>query len=120
MPLFLSMLADIIMLEAPESINLYFTLYHLEISLIISPNATSLNTNICIYGMNNVIQKELHTLDLAFNYTLDEKWTLSAKADNILNSVTRFTQQINDTGNNIEVERFKTGTGVQIGIHYKF
>lgn len=73
-----------------------------------------------IYGMNNIMQKELHTLNFAFNYNINKSWNLNAKCNNMLNSDTVFTQEMTNTEKVIEVERIKKGVSMSLGFSYKF
>ncbi len=73
-----------------------------------------------IYGMGNVIQKPLSTIDLVCAYRFNSHWSLSLQVRDLLNSVTRFEQEIKNTGKVIEVQRYSSGIGVKLGISYDF
>lgn len=72
-----------------------------------------------IYGVGNVIQKPLHTLDFVGHWDLNKHWSLKLKMNDLLNSTIRFTQEIPSTGAVVEVERYQPGTGMEIGISFK-
>ncbi|MGL5681488.1 MAG: carboxypeptidase-like regulatory domain-containing protein [Marinifilaceae bacterium] len=73
-----------------------------------------------IYGMSNIIQQERHLLDFVWNYTINDNWSIKAQCKNILNTKTIFTQEIGDTKDKVQVEHFKQGVGVQLGVSCKF
>ncbi len=73
-----------------------------------------------IFGMSNIMQKELHTLDFVCNYNINKNIALRAQVKNMLNSTNKFTQELKETGENIVVEHFKTGVEFQIGASYNF
>lgn len=73
-----------------------------------------------IYGMNNVIQKDFHTLNYNLNYAIDKNWNVGVQLKNILNSDIKFTQKMDNSEEKIEVERIRNGISMSIGCNYKF
>ncbi|MFA6676969.1 MAG: TonB-dependent receptor [Bacteroidales bacterium] len=73
-----------------------------------------------VYGRNNVIQESLNSLDFNAEYTLNQHWNANLKCVNILNSKYKFTQENAKTNIDELIEEFKIGTGIKIGISYKF
>lgn len=74
--------------------------------------------NVGIYGLGNVIQKALNTLDFTFIYDITNNWSVKMKVNNLLNSDIIFTQQIKDSQEVFEVERYKPGLGGSISISF--
>lgn len=73
-----------------------------------------------IYGMGNVMQAPLHTLDFSGSYTFDNHWSISLQAENLLGSTMRFTQDVKSTGKTIQVQYYKIGTEIKLGATYNF
>ncbi len=73
-----------------------------------------------IYGMSNIVQLPMHSLDFVWGYNIDKNWILKAQVKNILNCAVSFTQEVKTTGQKVEVERFKRGVDMEIGFSYKF
>ena len=51
-----------------------------------------------IYGMGNIMQQPLHTLDFVSSYQAGNRWNLRLSVKNILDSKVLFTQQVKTTG----------------------
>lgn len=73
-----------------------------------------------IYGMGNVMQKPLHTLDFSTIYKMNNHWSLSLQATNLLGSTMRFTQEVKEMAKSIEVQRYNIGTEIKVGATFKF
>jgi hypothetical protein len=73
-----------------------------------------------IYGMGNVMQKPLHTLDFVGIYNTGNRWNIKVSAGNILDSRIRFIQEVKTTGEFVTVESYKPGISFQIGFSYTF
>ncbi len=71
-----------------------------------------------IAGLGDVIQQTVHTLNFNASYALKKHFSLTAKGINLLNRPIVFLQETN-AGQKLEVEKFRTGIGVEIGISYK-
>ena len=73
-----------------------------------------------INGLGNVEEQTRHTLDFNANYALSDRVALKLQAKNLLSSTVRFKQTVVGTGEETEVERYKTQAGFEIGVSYKF
>lgn len=72
-----------------------------------------------IYGLGDVVQKAVHTLDFVGSYDFNNHWSVKAQLKDLLNTTVRFEQEIPSTGIKKEVEAYKAGMSVQIGVTYK-
>lgn len=73
-----------------------------------------------IYGMGDIKQRTLHTLDFVAGYTVNKHLSFKLQVKDLLNSTVRFEQDIPDTGEKVEVESFRPGTNAEIGVTYTF
>lgn len=73
-----------------------------------------------IFGLGNIEQEPLHTLDFTGSYRINRHFNVKIKLRDILNSAIRFKQDVPDTGEKIAVESFKPGTSAEIGLSYQF
>ncbi len=73
-----------------------------------------------IYGMGNVMQKPLHTLDFVGIYNYADLWNIKVSAGNVLDSRVRYIQEVKTTGEFLTVESYKPGISFQIGFSYTF
>lgn len=73
-----------------------------------------------INGVNNVIEKEFHSLDFVAGYSLNKSIKLKFQAKNIINQKQKFTQEITDTGKDETVEYYKKGMSLGIGFSLNF
>ena len=71
-----------------------------------------------IMGLGDVKQMPVHTLDFNGTYNFNGNLSLKFAFKNLLDSTIRFTQDIPDAGRTVEVERWKVGTGFEIGISW--
>ena len=71
-----------------------------------------------IYGMGNIMQQPLHTLDFVGSYQAGDRWNLRLSVKNILDSRVLFTQQVKTTGEVVTVESYRAGVSFQIGFTY--
>ena len=71
-----------------------------------------------IMGLGDVKQMPVHTLDFNGTYNFNGNLSLRFAFKNLLDSTIRFTQDIPDAGRTVEVERWKVGTGFEIGISW--
>lgn len=72
-----------------------------------------------IYGMSNVIQQPLNTLNFTGSLELGSGFTITAKANNLTNSDVKFTQKIKESGRKVVTEQFRQGVGFEIGMSFK-
>lgn len=73
-----------------------------------------------IYGLGDVKQQTVHTLDFVGSYEFNRRVGVKIQAKNLLNQSIRYVQNVHTKGIEQEVEAFKTGVSTQIGITYKF
>ena len=71
-----------------------------------------------IQGIGDVKQQALHTLDFNANMRFNTHWSVKFQVKNLLNSDVIFRQEIPQRGITEEVERFKEGVGVSVGVTY--
>lgn len=72
-----------------------------------------------IYGMSNVIQQPLNTVNFTGSIELGKGFTVTAKGTNLLDSNIKFTQKIKESGKKVVTEQFKQGVGFEIGMNFK-
>lgn len=72
-----------------------------------------------IYGMGNVVQKTVHSLDFVTNLEVNNHWTFKIKLNNLLNSKILYVQTIQSTQKVVEVEKYKSGMGISLNVSYK-
>lgn len=73
-----------------------------------------------IYGMGNIMQQPLHTLDLVAVYNSGKKWSIRISAENMLDSDYVFTQEIKTTREIKTVESFRPGVSFKVAFSYTF
>lgn len=73
-----------------------------------------------IYGLGDVKQDALHTLDFVATYQINEHFSVKAEVKDLLNSTIRFKQDVPEAGKKVTVESFQPGTGAEIGFSYRF
>lgn len=73
-----------------------------------------------IYGLGNVMQKTLHSLNFVTTLACNKHWEFKTKINNLLNHTVVFTQQIKTTAETKVVESYKPGLSFTLSINYKF
>ena len=73
-----------------------------------------------ISGLGDVKQQPVHTLDFVAGYQVNERFNLKLQMKDILNRDVVFVQDVPNANTKMEVERFKRGTGFEIGASYNF
>lgn len=73
-----------------------------------------------ISGLGDITQRPVHTLDMAASYRFCERTELKLQLTDLLNRPLIFEQDVPQTGRSIEVERYRTGMGFELGIALKF
>ena len=73
-----------------------------------------------ISGLGDITQRPVHTLDMAASYRFGERTELKLQLTDLLNRPLIFEQDVPQTGRSIEVERYHTGMGFELGIALKF
>ena len=72
-----------------------------------------------VSGLGDITQRPVHTLNLVAGYQINDRVNISLKASDLLNNDIVFEQDVPLTGELIEVERFKKGMKIEIGISYQ-
>ena len=73
-----------------------------------------------IYGTGNIEQQAVHRLDFVAGYTVNKHLGIKLQVKDLLNTTLRFKQELPETGKEVEVESFRPGTTMEIGISYQF
>lgn len=73
-----------------------------------------------IDGLNNVIQDDVHTVNLACSYKFASSWALKLNVGNVLDSKIKFHQEVMSTGENVLVESYSPGVDVSLGASFNF
>lgn len=73
-----------------------------------------------ISGLGDVKQRPVHTLNLSAGYQFNRRVELKLLLTDLLNRAMVFDQEVPQTGNTVEVERYRTGAGFEIGLGLKF
>ena len=73
-----------------------------------------------IAGLGDVKQQAVHTLNFNASYSFSKRFSIKLQLDDLLNRTVVFKQEVPSTGQTIEVERYKRGTGIEIGASYNF
>lgn len=69
--------------------------------------------------LGDIKQQTLHTLNFSAGYDINKHFSLKLQVNDLLNRDIIFKQEVPATGKEVEVERYKKGTGFEIGISYK-
>ncbi|WP_018668763.1 TonB-dependent receptor [Bacteroides gallinarum] len=69
--------------------------------------------------LGDIKQQTLHTLNFSAGYDINKHFSLKLQVNDLLNRDIIFKQEVPATGQEVEVERYKKGTGFEIGISYK-
>jgi len=73
-----------------------------------------------ILGLGDEKQMPFHSLDFNASLKIKGKLNFSLGLKNILNSSVRFVQEIPNAGRTVEVEGWKLGRGISMGVSYDF
>ena len=73
-----------------------------------------------IYELGDNKQLTLHTLDFVGSYSFHKNWNVSLSVKDLLNSKVRFRQDVPQIDDKMDVEQYRPGTNIGIGISYKF
>ena len=72
-----------------------------------------------VSNLGDVKQQTLHTLGFSASYDLNKHFSLKLQINDLLNRDIVYKQDVPDTGEKVEVERYKKGTNFEIGFSYK-
>lgn len=70
-------------------------------------------------GLGDIMQMPFHSLDFNASWSFDAHFTLSLSFENMLNSASRFTQEIPQTGEKADIEGWRYGPGFNVGLKWK-
>lgn len=73
-----------------------------------------------IFGLGDIKQETLHTLDLVGSYQFDKHFTVKCQVKDLLNSTVKYNQKIGGTGEKVMVQSYRPGTNAEIGVTYTF
>lgn len=70
--------------------------------------------------LGDIDQMAVHTLNFNASYNFSRHFSAKLQVTDLLNRAVVFKQEVPKTGEYIEVERFKEGTGFEVGVSYNF
>lgn len=73
-----------------------------------------------ISGLGDVTQRPVHTLNFSAAYRFSARAELKMQLTDLLNRALVFEQEVPQTNRTVEVERYRRGTGFEIGLNLKF
>ncbi|HIZ85027.1 MAG TPA: TonB-dependent receptor [Candidatus Coprenecus stercoravium] len=73
-----------------------------------------------IYGLGNIMQAPIHTLDANITYQINRLWSVELSLTNLLDSEFRFTQNVPDLGEDMLTESYRLGRGIGVGVKFDF
>lgn len=73
-----------------------------------------------ISGLGDVTQRPVHTLNFSAAYRFSARAELKMQLTDLLNRTLVFEQEVPQTNRTVEVERYRRGTGFEIGLNLKF
>ena len=73
-----------------------------------------------ISGLGDITQRAVHTLNLTAGYRFSRRAELKLQLTDLLNRAMVFEQEVPQTGGTVEVERYRRGTGFEVGLNLKF
>ena len=73
-----------------------------------------------ISGLGDVTQRPVHTLNFSAACRLNARVELKMQLTDLLNRAMVFEQEVPQTNRTVEVERYRRGTGFEIGLNLKF
>ena len=71
-----------------------------------------------ISGLGDIKQQPVHTLNFTGSYRFNRRFAVKLKVNDLLNQDILFKQEVPTTGDKVEVERFRKGTGFEVGFSY--
>lgn len=71
-----------------------------------------------ISGLGDIKQQPVHTLNFTGSYRFNRRFAVKLQVNDLLNQDILFKQEVPTTGNKVEVERFRKGTGFEVGFSY--
>lgn len=71
-----------------------------------------------ISGLGDIKQQPVHTLNFIGSYRFNRRFAVKLQVNDLLNQDILFKQEVPTTGDKVEVERFRKGTGFEVGFSY--
>ena len=71
-----------------------------------------------ISGLGDIKQQPVHTLNFTGSYRFNRRFAVKLQVNDLLNQDILFKQEEPTTGDKVEVERFRKGTGFEVGFSY--
>ena len=71
-----------------------------------------------ISGLGDIKQQPVHTLNFTGSYRFNRRFAVKLQVNDLLNQDILFKQEVPTTGDKVEVERFRKGTGFEVGFRY--
>lgn len=71
-----------------------------------------------ISGLEDIKQQPVHTLNFTGSYRFNRRFAVKLQVNDLLNQDILFKQEVPTTGDKVEVERFRKGTGFEVGFSY--
>ena len=71
-----------------------------------------------ISGLGDIKQQPVHTLNFTGSYRFNRRFAVKLQVNDLLNQDILFKQEVPTTGDKVEVERFRKGTGLEVGFSY--
>lgn len=71
-----------------------------------------------ISGLGDIKQQPIHTLNFTGSYRFNRRFAVKLQVNDLLNQDILFKQEVPTTGDKVEVERFRKGTGFEVGFSY--
>ena len=71
-----------------------------------------------ISGLGDIKQQPVHTLNFTGSYRFNRRFAVKLQVNDLLNQDILFKQEVPITGDKVEVERFRKGTGFEVGFSY--
>ena len=71
-----------------------------------------------ISGLGDIKQQPVHTLNFTGSYRFNRRFAVKLQVNDLLNQDILFKQEVPTTGDKVEVERFRKGTGIEVGFSY--
>lgn len=69
--------------------------------------------------LGDIKQQTVHTMNFVASYAFNKHLTASLRVEDLLNRPVIFKQDVPSTGETIEVERYKEGSRIELGISYR-
>lgn len=72
------------------------------------------------YGLGNVMQQPIHSIDANIRFRFDERWSIEVSLTNLLDQEYAFIQDVPETGEKIRTESYRLGRGAGLSVRLDF